>query len=367
MEIRQKTQETKASVISFTETGSCLAEKVKIILEAYQNENQNGKVTVELQESRKLSGSLKEWCKASFVQCQLLIFVGAVGIAVRLIAEFIRDKYQDPAVLVVDELGNYVIPILSGHVGGGNAWAAFLAYQLEAVPVITTATDLHGKFAVDVFAANNGLTISERTLAKEISAAVLRGEKIRFFCEKTFLGKLPKDLIFSEEFAKDVKRQEPKYKIYLGIHHKKEAHTLCLHPKSLVLGIGCKQGKTLKEIEDFVSRRFEEEQLAWDSICAMASIDLKEKENSLLEFCDKWNIPFYTFSAEQLGDIPGDFAESEFVKRTVGVGNVCERAAVGYAMRYGSRQKYPLLVLHKVAGDGITLAVAELDWSVKFE
>lgn len=99
----------------------------------------------------------------------------------------------------------------------------------------------------------------------------------------------------------------------------------------------------------------------------MASIDLKEKENSLLEFCDKWNIPFYTFSAEQLGDIPGDFAESEFVKRTVGVGNVCERAAVGYAMRYGSRQKYPLLVLHKVAGDGITLAVAELDWSVKFE
>ena len=82
---------------------------------------------------------------------------------------WLLSKYQDPAVLVVDELGNYVIPILSGHVGGGNAWAAFLAYQLEAVPVITTATDLHGKFAVDVFAANNGLTISERTLAKEES------------------------------------------------------------------------------------------------------------------------------------------------------------------------------------------------------
>ena len=105
------------------------------------------------------------------------MFVGAAGIAVRLIAPWVQDKLKDPAVLVIDEQGRYAIPILSGHVGGCNELAEAAAQILGAEPVITTATDLRQAFAVDVFATENELVISDRELAKQISAAELRGEK----------------------------------------------------------------------------------------------------------------------------------------------------------------------------------------------
>ena len=80
----------------------------------------------------------------------------------RSIAPCVRDKLTDPAVLVVDEKGQYVVPILSGHVGGANGLARQLAADLQALPVITTATDIQGLFAVDVFAVKNRLILTDR-------------------------------------------------------------------------------------------------------------------------------------------------------------------------------------------------------------
>lgn len=392
-------QEIQVNIISFTETGSHLARQIKSILEQ--------KIVVKMQESRTLKQPLREWCKETFAQSGLLIFVGAVGIAVRLIAPYVKDKFADPAVLAVDEQGNFVIPILSGHVGGANEYAIWIAKALDAVPVITTATDLYGKFAVDVFAAKNGLTISDRMLAKKISAAVLRGEKIGFFCEADVLGKLPTELVWMEtpqgmasscpcEAIDDIL-----YKIYVGTFlREQDGQTLFLHPKILVLGIGCKKGKSLAEIEDFVKRKFQEQELAWDSVCAVASVEQKKQEQGLLQFCHKWHLPFYTFLSEELAEVPGVFKESKFVEHTVGVGNVCERAAVRCAAefiiekkattvqaeqkereqsqnqrneeraQFGIWQKkkyFPRLLLHKTAENGITLAIAKIDWSVRFE
>ena len=250
-------QELHVSIISFTQNGGRLAQRIKAVMEQLQEQP----ITVTAQESRRLKGSLKEWCEKAFAQSQALIFVGAVGIAVRLIANIIKDKFQDPAVLVTDELGRYVIPILSGHVGGGNAWAAFLARELGAVAVITTATDLQGKFAVDVFAARNGLFLSDRKLAKEISAAVLRGEKIGFFSENQVLGMLPEELLWGQEDTQEI----GKYHITAGIHRETEKNgALFLYPKVLVLGIGCKKGTSMEEIEAFVQWVFQKEQLSKD-------------------------------------------------------------------------------------------------------
>ncbi len=443
-------QEHLVNIVSFTETGGRLARQIKSILEqkfitelqedrgqkvggsvvqkwktaedsifqeCQKQENRqetDRKIVVMVQESQALTQPLKKWCKDAFVQSEVLIFVGAVGIAVRLIAPYVKDKFVDPAVVVVDEQGNFVIPILSGHVGGANQYSILIAKALGAAPVITTATDLNGKFAVDVFAAKNGLTILDRILAKKISAAVLRGERIGFFCEDDVLGKLPAELVWMEisqnkkiessrekgkienlknfstvqekdsiissdiivakehmdlpnyyEIMKDIR-----YQIHVGVFLKEhDRQTLFLHPKTLVLGIGCKKGKSLVEIEDFVKRKFQEQELSWESVCAVASVEQKKQEQGLQQFCQKWQLPFHTFLPEELAEVPGVFAESKFVECTVGVGNVCERAAVRCATALAAQDKvhFPRLLLRKTSENGITLAIAKIDWSVKFE
>ena len=142
-----------------------------------------------------LEESLQAWTGERFADSGLLIFVGATGIAVRSIAPHLRSKKTDPAVLCVDERGSYVISLVSGHIGGANAQAALLAQGLQAVPVITTATDLGGRFAVDVFAGANDLQIASMTLAKYVSAALLDGESISFASEAEPTGVWPEGLI----------------------------------------------------------------------------------------------------------------------------------------------------------------------------
>lgn len=109
-----------------------------------------------------------------------MIFIGASGIAVRSIAPYVMSKKSDPAVLVVDECGKFVISLLSGHLGGANELALKTAEILNAVPVVTTATDLHHRFAVDVFAKKNDCSIFNMKAAKEVSAALLAGKKWDF-------------------------------------------------------------------------------------------------------------------------------------------------------------------------------------------
>ena len=123
----------------------------------------------------------ERWGKWAF------LFIGAAGIAVRYIAPYVKDKFTDSAVVVADEAGQYVIPLLSGHVGGAAELADQIANLLGAVSVHTTATDVRKKFAADVFAKKNALYITDREAAKRISAAVLDGE----FMRKAIMQKMP--------------------------------------------------------------------------------------------------------------------------------------------------------------------------------
>ena len=142
---------------------------------------------------------LSEWTGSRFTDTDVLIFVGAAGIAVRAAAPHLRSKASDPAVLCVDEAARFVIPLLSGHIGGANERAVELAAALDAIPVVTTATDLNGKFAVDVFAVRNQLRIAELTMAKDVSAAILDKKKIGFICDGDVKGRLPDELMMIED------------------------------------------------------------------------------------------------------------------------------------------------------------------------
>ena len=122
---------------------------------------------------------LAEWTSTQFAQADALIFVGAVGIAVRAIAPHCKSKATDPAVVVLDECGRFSVPLLSGHLGGANALARALAEACGAIPVITTATDANGVFAVDEWAKAQGCAVLEPERIKLVSGALLAGHPAR--------------------------------------------------------------------------------------------------------------------------------------------------------------------------------------------
>lgn len=127
--------------------------------------------------SEKIS-DIYEVARKAFSENNALIFICSCGIAVRSAAPLINSKISDPAVIVIDDFGKFVIPILSGHIGGANRIAEIIAENVGAVPIITTATDVGGRFSPDSFAAANGLIITDINAAKSVAAAVLNNEKI---------------------------------------------------------------------------------------------------------------------------------------------------------------------------------------------
>lgn len=290
--------------------------------------------------------SLKEQIDTWFHSHRLLIFVGATGIAVRGIAPFIQGKDVDPAVLVVDELGRFVIPLLSGHLGGANAYGEALAKQLEATPVITTATDINRIFAVDLWAKKQNLYINNIDCVKYISAAALSGEEIGFYSEYS-IPEIPECvMVLDRRESQGVQAGILISDVYQDVF----PHTLWLTPKKYVIGVGCRKGIETKQFEEQLLIFLREKQIPIYLVQTLASIDLKEKEQAILDFSRKYGIEFLTYSAPELVAVAGEFHTSEFVQSVTGVDNVCERSA---RLASGAKE----LFLGKTVVQGMTMAV----------
>lgn len=331
-------------------------------------------------ELEPVSSSLRDWTEGAFNNNDALIFIGASGIAVRAIAPFVTSKTADPACIVSDERGNYVIPLLSGHIGGANELARQLADALEAVPVITTATDVNGLFAVDEWAQRNGLFISSMAVAKQVAAHLLQGKTIALSSMCPIKGTLPQGVVLKEELREPAEteirisicREQADHKRKTDpVHHgaqaegkplkkQQEPSVLQLIPRCVVLGIGCRRDTPKEAIQALVSETLKNCGLSEKSLLCVASIDLKAQEPGLLEFCREWGLPFQVFSAGELQQVQGEFTASSFVRGITGVDNVCERAAV--LASGGGR-----LAVKKQAQDGVTLAAAVKDMSYSFD
>ena len=309
--------------------------------------------------------SLTEWTGEQMAAHRALVFISACGIAVRAIAPWITDKLHDSPVIVMDEQGQHVIPLLSGHVGGANELALRLSEAIGAIPVITTATDLHGSFAVDLFAKKNDLWIYNKEGIAKVSAKVLEGAEITM-CVRTghleTCENLPDGIRLCEyppEEPVDVLVTE-NHSVSDTVERDSLKAQLILHPKKYVLGVGCKKETDSAKLEDYLQSILEQQGFSIEEIAALASIDVKKDETCLLKFSEKHRIPFRTYSAQKLQAVPGEFHSSAFVKNTVGVDNVCERAAI-CAAGDGGR-----LMLSKQANDGMTVAIVEKIWKVVF-
>lgn len=286
-------------------------------------------------------GPLFQWADA-------MVFVGSVGIAVREIAPHVKSKLTDPAVIAVDELAGFVVPLLSGHIGGGNDLALALAAHLGATPVITTATDIHKKFSVDAWAVREGLFIADLNAAKEVSADILE-RPVALTADAPIVTELPNGTVGADNGP---------IGICISCYQKKPFdETLLLVPPVLHLGLGCRRGTSAEDITAAVEQVLKEHNIHHRAIKCAASIDLKANEPGLLAFCKAWNLPVKFYSSMQLLQVPGVFTSSQFVYQVTGVDNVCERAAMVSAEK---------LLVKKTARNGVTVAIAEEHWEVRF-
>ena len=374
------------------------------------------KVKCEALPEVSMKGTVKACVDAYFEQVDAIVFVTASGIAVRSVAEHLAHKSEDPAIVCMDECGKHVISLVSGHAGGANALTQMLADVMWATPVITTATDVEGRFSIDEYAREHNLVVTDWAKAKAISAEVLAAgaepvwvdeaagsqEEEKNECEigkeqkstGIDVGKIENDGCKNEvdgcgnrvggcenridgcgnrvdgcENRVNVKR------LQIGSHQviitpqdgSVDAQTLQLIPRCIVAGVGCKKGTPVDKIEHAVQDAFAKAGLRMEALCAVVSIDLKKEEAGLLEFCETRNVPFETYAAEELQAVPGTYSASEFVSGVTGVDNVCERSAVKYASEHGMKQDQPLLgrqakhgelLLRKQAYGGVTVALA---------
>ena len=285
-----------------------------------------------------------------FSSSSAMIFIGACGIAVRAIAPYIKSKIVDPAVIVIDDCGNYVISLLSGHIGGANDLTSLVAKEIGAVPVITTATDVNGRFSVDSWAVKNSLTITSMKIAKDVSAQILV-EDIPFKSDIDVCGVLPDGLVHGENGE-------------LGIYvsYKKDNpfnSTLHLVPKILHVGIGCKRNTSLELIEELYRKTLDNLNIDLRAVKSLSSIDLKKDEEGMLKFADKYKLPINFYTSNELNILEGEFTSSTFVKDITGVNNVCERTA------YKSSNCGDFIV-RKTSKDGVTIAICVQKQEVYF-
>ena len=278
----------------------------------------------------ELKSSLSEWTEEAFKSHSAIIFVGALGIAMRTIAPFVKDKLADSPVIVIDDNGTFVIPLLSGHAGGGNKLAVMLAEVLGSIPVITTSSDINDSFSADVFACEERLKIMNRDGIKKVSAKAIEGKAVTISVKDYPPGE-PVDIIVADETDRE--------------------YSLLLSPKKYTLGMGMKKDTPFEKAEGFALDVLKTAGIGIDDIYAVCTIDIKENEPGLKAFCNKYRIPLISFEAELLNKVKGDFESSDFVKKTTGTDNVCERAAV---LGAGGGE----LIVHKTAGGGITAAIA---------
>ena len=339
-------------IISFTKNGYHLSFKLK---NKFKENNREVKLYAYkkfIDETDTFTEGLEKldlWVAEHFKTDTALIFIGATGIAVRGIAKYVKDKYTDPAVICIDEKGSFVISLLSGHLGGANELCTEIAAVLGATPVISTATDLNKKWAVDVWAKKNGLIIDNRIAAKNISSAVLEDKAIRIFSEFPLL--LPQNDCFIK--SENLESAD----IYIGYRKNIPKNCLKLIPGCLCLGLGCRKGVEPSYMQEAFEKFIKSNDVDERAIKHLESIDIKKDEPAVIALAKSLNKDCIFFTCEELNALEGNFSSSGFVLNTVKVDNVCERAAC---------KVFRERIADKTKLSGITMALS-LDTSLSFD
>lgn len=272
-----------------------------------------------------------------------LIFIMATGIVVRTLAPHLVSKLSDPAVLVMDDGGRNIISLLSGHLGGANRLTAFLANQLGANPVITTATDVNNLLAPDVVAADLQCVPMPKANLPLFNGSLLSGKKLIYWLDSSLKAR--------EDYEAVLKKQQVAYELVDDLPTRIESidshelyvvctsgagalplreNVLYLQPRRLIAGVGCRRNTEQALIEQALQEACQSIGWSVGRISQLASTVVKSDEAGLLAVAEKLDIPIEFFPNQPMAEIIDKYQleESSFVKKTIGIGNICEAAAL---------------------------------------
>jgi cobalt-precorrin 5A hydrolase / precorrin-3B C17-methyltransferase len=249
-----------------------------------------------------------------------LIFIMATGIVVRTIAPLLESKQADPAVVVLDENGSYAISLTGGHIGGANELARKVAEVVGGKPVITTASDVSGLPAIDLWAQGQNLIVEDMKRVAVAGTKLLNSGSLSVYTEVILDLPDPFQLTRDTELA-DVLVTD---RIDVGAQQGKK---LILRPRNLVAGIGCNSKTSPEEIESAVQTVLQDQHLAFLSLATVATVDKKGDEPGLVAFCQRHSLPLRVFTADELNAVPG-VTISDAARKAIGANAVAEPSAI---------------------------------------
>ena len=321
----------KTAVLCFSPQGTALAKKY------FSEEDLYGK---DFQRPIK-----KEAFGEIFSTYERIVFIGAAGIAVRYMAPFVEDKRRDPAVVVIDPLGRYVIPLLSGHLGGANGYALELAKTMGAEAVLTTASDSLGFEAIDVFAQKENVAFDDMVAMKNVAAAMVAGREILWYSEEISLPKYP-----HIKRVSSVEEADAEDGVVVSKRDVEINSGLQLVPRRIHLGIGSKKGTDSEALVAFIKKTLKAYAIHPAAVAAIHTIDIKKEEPAIVYAAKELGVPLKIYTAEELARNEDRCSGSDFVKATVGVSSVsCTAAYMGGEA----------MIAEKICEGGFTLTITE--------
>ncbi|MFW5803146.1 MAG: precorrin-4 C(11)-methyltransferase [Verrucomicrobiota bacterium] len=323
----------RVAVFALTQVGCALAGKLSAAMSAdlFVSEKHEQAVPAAVEATAFDPVRLGDVLATHWTAYDAHILIMASGIAVRKIAPLLRDKAQDPAVVVCSETGEFAISLVGGHIGGGNRLARQIGALLGMQPVVTTATDAQGIPAFDEVAASQGWQILNPPAIKHVNAALLRNDPIGFlgpdtilqayYCHRPSVRRLDPGAPTDNDCMAVVAVDPPEE------FSSPEVPVLRVRPLPLVVGIGCRRGVGQGEIAAAVDAALSDNHLDSRRILKIASVDAKQDEEGLLSFARERDWPLEFFPAERLAEIPVP-TPSPAPEQAVGTRSVAEAAAL---------------------------------------
>lgn len=297
--------------------------------------------------------NVRKYFSILFNEYDAIIAIMASGILIRSIAPLLESKTTDPAIINIDDNGKFVISTLSGHLGGANELANKIADMIDAVPVITTSTDVNNKLGIDVLARDLHLSIDNTGEILFFNKAILEGREISLTVNPNtnfeylfdYLNNNTLEINVSIYYSSQVNTDE--------IHVRLDEHGMVLKEKRVVVGIGCRRDKECRFIHDGLMKSLADLNILPSRVNLLASAEIKKDEKGILDLSKKMDIPVKFVEMEKLKLFESnDITKSDFVFSKFGIYGVCEPSALITA---GPDSK---LIYKKTSYDGVTIAVA---------
>ncbi|MDR3539408.1 MAG: cobalt-precorrin 5A hydrolase [Desulfosporosinus sp.] len=353
----------KIALVALTDRGLATARRISaelpntVVRELFSHE----KVLIQNNNREQSFRRLSDIVPSLWQEYSVLIFVMATGIVVRQIAALIESKDRDPAILVLDEDGKFIIPLLSGHLGGANAWANHLARQIGALAVITTATDGRGLVAPDEYARRYGWKVEPLDHLPTVNRLLLEQGFLNVWTSYPLKPELA--WVKDEHYHFLSENEQEKANVILDAfpHPNLREDCVFIVPPVLSIGVGCRRGITTEAVLAGITSGVELIGASLKAVAGISSIDLKADELGLIEAAKQLRVPFQTFRAEELQTVieQEQLSRSTFVSEKIGVDGVCEAASL-----LGTQKGR--LVLPKTKYQGLTVAISvesSLSWA----